>query len=144
MSFAGVSVTLIVLAAVFILLIALAYTGYRRLLLSAIVAFYPAVVISQNFPWFAPTTAGAVTGLWAGCFALAFFALKNRIDGAPWPKFGRFVSALGIALALTAELVALYVSVLPLETFFTLPSWLTLAADVSFILPLALALVWVF
>lgn len=144
MSFAGAPVTLIVLAAVFVLLLILAYTGYRRLLLSAIVAFYPAVVISQNFPWFTPATAGATVGLWAGCFTLSFLALRNRIDGAPWPKFGRFVSALGIALALAAELVALYVSVLPLEAFFTLPSWLTLAADVSFILPLALALVWVF
>lgn len=144
MSFAGVSVTIIVLAAVFLLLVGLAYTGARRALLSAIVAFYPAVVISQNFPWFSPTTAGAVVGLWAGCFALCFLALRNRIDGAPWPKFGRFVSAVGIALALTAELVALYVSVLPLETFFALPAWLTIAADVSFILPLALALVWVF
>jgi hypothetical protein len=143
-SFAGVSLTLIVLVAIFLALVALAHTGYRRFLLSGIVAFYPATVIFGYFPWFSPTTAGAAIGLWVACFIVSFLALKNRIDGAPWPKMGRFMSGVGIALAAIAQLVALYVSVLPLETYFALPSWLTVAADISFALPVLLALTWVF
>lgn len=144
MSFAGVSVTVIVLATLFVVTVALSYTGFRRSLLGGIIAFFPATLIYQNFPWFSPSTAAAAIGLWAGCFLVSFWALKNRVDGAPWPRMGKFFSAIGLAIAAVAELVALYVSVLPLSAFFALPEWLILAADVSFALPVLLALSWVF
>jgi hypothetical protein len=143
-SFAGVSVTVIVLAAIFVALIALGFTGYRRGLLAAIVAFYPATLIYQNFPWYVPQTPGAAIGLWVGCFLVCFWALRNRIDSASWPKLGNFGAAVCLALAATAEVIALYVTVLPLENFFALPSQLIVAASVSLILPIVFMLVWFF
>jgi hypothetical protein len=143
-SFAGVSLTVIVLAAIFLVLLALGYSRHRRALIGAVIAFYPATLIFQFFPWYAPTTAASMTGLWVGCFLVCFWALRNRVDPAPWPRLGRGVASLALAAALTAELVALYVSVLPLSTFFALPGWLTVAADVSVALPILLAVLWIF
>jgi hypothetical protein len=144
-SFAGISLSVIVLAVVFLALVALAYTGARRTLLSAVVAFYPATLIFQYFPWFTPTTAGAALALWGGCFLVSFWALRGRIDGAPWPRMGKFVSAIAIALAAFAELVALYIhSDVPVDAYLTLPSWLTVAGDIALALPILLAAAWLF
>jgi hypothetical protein len=144
-SFAGISITVIVLAAIFLALVGLAYTGARRALLSGVIAFYPATLIFEYFPWFTPTTAGAALALWAGCFLVSFWALRNRVDGAPWPRMGKFVSALAIAAAAFAELVALYVhGIVPVDAYLTLPSWLLAAADVALALPILLAAIAVF
>ncbi len=144
MSFAGVSLTVIVLAAIFLVLLAMGYSRHRRKLIAAVVAFYPATLIFQFFPWYTPATATAATGLWAGCFLVCFWALRDRVDPAPWPRLGRAAASFAIAAALTAELVALYVSILPLSSFFVLPAWLTVAADISLALPILLALIWIF
>lgn len=144
-SFAGISATVIVLAAVFVALVGLAHTGARRTLLSAVVAFYPATLVFQYFPWFEPTTAGAALALWGGCFLVSFFALRGRVDGAPWPRLGRFAASLAIAAAAFAELVALYVhGIVPIDAYLVLPSWLTATADVALALPILLAAAWLF
>jgi hypothetical protein len=143
-SFAGLSATVIALAAAFLALVGLAQTRFRRQLLGGVIAFYPATLIYSYFPWYAPTTPGAAIGLWAGCFAVSYWALHSRVDSAPWPRLGRFTGSLALAVAAFAELVALHVSVLPLGEYFALPGWLTVISDISMALPVLLAAVWIF
>ena len=140
MSFAGLSLTVILLAAAFVALVALGFTGKRRALVAGVVAFYPATMIYQAFPWYTPETAGAAIALWAGCFAVCFWALRDRVDPNPFPRFGRFGAALAVAAAAFAELVALYVAVLPLDSFFVVPAALTAAAPYALLVPIVLFL----
>ncbi len=128
----------------FLALVGVSQTRFRRQLLGGVVAFYPATLVFSYFPWYTPETPAAAVGVWAGCFAVSFWALRERVDTAPWPRLGRFAGSLALAVAAFAELVALHVSVLPLGEYFSLPDWLTVASDISMALPILLAALWVF
>jgi hypothetical protein len=140
MSFAGISLTVLALAAAFVAVVALGFTGRRRAVIAGIVAFYPATLIYQTFPWYSPETNGAAIAMWVGCFLVCFWALRDRINTASVPRLGRAGGAIAMGVAALAELVALYVAALPLDGFFVVPAALAVIGPYAFLLPIAFAL----
>jgi hypothetical protein len=140
MSFAGISLTVLVLAAAFVAVVALGFTGRRRAVIAGIVAFYPATLIYQTFPWYSPETNGAAIAMWVGCFLVCFWALRDRINTAAVPRLGRAGGAVAMGVAALTELIYLYAEVLPLDAFFSAPAALTTLTPYADMLPLVLAL----
>jgi hypothetical protein len=133
-SFAGISLTVILLAAAFVAVVALGMTGKRRAVLAGVVAFYPATLIYQAFPWYTPQTSGAAVAMWLGCFLVCFWALRDRVDPTPLPRLGRFGAAIALAVAALALIVWLN-SFLPLGLPISLPGVFGRGSDVFLSIP---------